>query len=223
LLSLILIPFIFSGCSVLPRETRYDENTTTYSSPPPGVKSTQAQGERTKKYSQAGDPRTITYTSPQPGVKSTRGQYEDATAYYTLRKKSAGPPRSEVIREKAPTATQQDTGERIMVLEVSDVLFDFDKAVIKTDYVPELEKWVEYFKENPEATAEILGHADSVGTVEYNQDLSERRARAVVKYLVDRGVEEDRLRSSGFGETMPAASNATSEGRQKNRRVEMKY
>jgi OOP family OmpA-OmpF porin len=69
---------------------------------------------------------------------------------------------------------------------------------------------------------EIQGHADSTGTNKYNQALSERRAKAIRNYLTKKSVDASRLTAVGFGEEKPAYSNDTSEGRTKNRRVELK-
>ncbi|MEN8199776.1 MAG: OmpA family protein [Thermodesulfobacteriota bacterium] len=170
--------------------------------------------------SSAGCPKEVryegwVYTSEKPGVRSTVGKYDDVTDCYIVRKKKGVPPKSEVIR----SVPQQD--ELVMVLEVSDVLFDFDKAVIKQPYVPELERWADYFKDNPQVTAKISGHTDSIGTNAYNQNLSERRAQAVINYLNNAGVASGRLSAAGFGESVPRTSNTTAEGRQKNRRVEL--
>ncbi len=76
-------------------------------------------------------------------------------------------------------------------------------------------------KENPDVKVEIAGHTDSVGTEKYNQALSERRANTVYNYLVSKGISKDRFRVVGYGELKPATSNATAEGRAKNRRVEL--
>jgi outer membrane protein OmpA-like peptidoglycan-associated protein len=69
---------------------------------------------------------------------------------------------------------------------------------------------------------EIAGHADAIGTEEYNLGLSERRARAVAKYLADKGISKDRITAVFFGEANPVGTNDTPAGRKKNRRVEFK-
>ncbi len=74
----------------------------------------------------------------------------------------------------------------------------------------------------PDSLIDVYGHTDSTGSDAYNQTLSESRARTVADYLAMRGVSEARIRSKGFGETMPVADNAAEEGRAKNRRVEIK-
>ncbi|MFV0436538.1 MAG: OmpA family protein [Desulfopila sp.] len=99
------------------------------------------------------------------------------------------------------------------------VLFDFDKATLKPEYKQELQGAPKIFAENPDLQVTVEGHTDSVGTDMYNQKLSERRARAVVNYLESLGVPASQLSSVGYGESDPVASNATPEGRAKNRRV----
>jgi outer membrane protein OmpA-like peptidoglycan-associated protein len=157
------------------------------------------------------------YNSSQPGVTTVSGQYEDATARYISRDGYASTPKSEVII--APPEKQ--TADLAMVIEVTDVLFEFDKWVIKKPFIPELKQWADYFKNNPEVKASIYGHTDSTGPTTYNEKLSMKRAQAVVDFLVGAGVSSGRLTARGFGEIQPTASNATKEGRQKNRRVEL--
>ena len=101
------------------------------------------------------------------------------------------------------------------------VLFDFDSAEIKSEAHPMLDEAVIILKKNPKIKVEIDGHTDNIGPAEYNMMLSERRAKAIMKYFVDHGVNADRLTIKGFGLTKPAVSNDTKEGRAKNRRVEL--
>lgn len=101
------------------------------------------------------------------------------------------------------------------------VEFDFDKAVVKQQYHQEIGHLAEVMKKYPDLGILIEGYTDHTGEPEYNQNLSERRAEAVKRYLVENfGIESNRLSIRGYGETRPIASNATKEGRQKNRRVE---
>ena len=81
-------------------------------------------------------------------------------------------------------------------------------------------KLKELLESNPSMQIELRGHTDNQGTKDYNQKLSEARAKAVVDYLVERGIDRSRLTSIGYGKSQPIADNATSEGRQQNRRVE---
>jgi OOP family OmpA-OmpF porin len=101
------------------------------------------------------------------------------------------------------------------------VLFDFDSAEIKPVAFPMLNEAVSILKENPEMKVEIDGHTDNMGSGVYNMKLSERRAKSVMQYFVDNGIEAQRLTTKGFGLTRPAASNDTKQGRAKNRRVEL--
>jgi OOP family OmpA-OmpF porin len=110
--------------------------------------------------------------------------------------------------------------ERTIILD--NVLFDFDKTAIKPDGAKILDRLVEFLKENPNRGADLEGHTDSIGTDQYNQKLSERRAGAVRDYLVKKGVDSKRLATRGFGESKPIADNKTKDGRAKNRRVEVK-
>ena len=102
------------------------------------------------------------------------------------------------------------------------VLFDFDKSIIKPEGRPILDEVVDVLAHNPSLRIDIQGHTDSVGSDAWNQGLSERRARAVMKFLVSAGIEPTRLTSTGFGEGSPATTNETKEGRALNRRVELK-
>lgn len=99
------------------------------------------------------------------------------------------------------------------------VLFDFDSSKIKTEFTGTIEEFAVFMKENA-YVAEIQGHACNIGTDEYNQKLSERRADAVMKKLIELGIDSKRLKAVGYGESKPLNSNSTLEERQQNRRVE---
>ena len=103
----------------------------------------------------------------------------------------------------------------------NNLLFDLDKAVIKKEFYPVLDDTKKIFDKYPDMKVQIDGYTDSTGTDAYNQNLSERRAKAVRDYLVNSvGIDPSRLTAVGHGESNPAASNSTKEGRAKNRRVE---
>jgi OOP family OmpA-OmpF porin len=105
---------------------------------------------------------------------------------------------------------------------LNDVLFDIDKSVIRPEAYPVLDQVVEVFEKNPDIRVEVQGHTDSTASAKYNQGLSERRAAAIKAYLVSHGVASQRLKTRGFGLTKPVADNSTVEGRQLNRRVELR-
>lgn len=108
----------------------------------------------------------------------------------------------------------------------ADVLFDFDRADLRKEAVPELEKVATVLREYPNAKARIDGHTDGKGESAYNQKLSERRAETVRKWFEKQGVTT-RMSSKGWGKTRPVAPNSMPdgkddpEGRRKNRRVEV--
>ena len=102
----------------------------------------------------------------------------------------------------------------------ANLLFDFDKATIKDDMVPVLQEAKKILGECTTTTYKVVGHTCNMGTDVYNQKLSERRAAAVQKWLVDNGVDANRLEAVGLGEGSPKYDNKTDEGRKMNRRVE---
>jgi OOP family OmpA-OmpF porin len=107
------------------------------------------------------------------------------------------------------------------VTYAADTFFDFDKYVIKPEGKAKLDDLVSKTKGIALEVIIAVGHTDSIGTEAYNQGLSERRANAVKEYLVSKGIEKNRIYTEGKGEKQPIASNATAEGRAKNRRTEI--
>lgn len=102
-----------------------------------------------------------------------------------------------------------------------DVKFDFDKTAIKPQFHNELKEIASFLQQYSEVSITLEGHTDSIGTREYNLDLSERRAASVKEYIVQKfGISPDRIETQGYGEAEPIADNDTASGRQKNRRVE---
>ena len=102
-------------------------------------------------------------------------------------------------------------------------LFDFDSDKIKEENYSGLNIVANFLKENPNVSVKVEGHTDNIGSKEYNQNLSERRAQAIANYLIDKGVEKERVTTEGFGFSRPIASNDTAEGRAQNRRTELKF
>jgi OOP family OmpA-OmpF porin len=103
----------------------------------------------------------------------------------------------------------------------ADVLFDFDKSVIKPEGRSKLDDLSSKMKGLNLEVVIAIGHADSIGSDEYNQRLSVRRAESVKAYLTSKGIEANRVYTEGKGEKQPVASNRTSDGRAKNRRTEI--
>jgi len=103
----------------------------------------------------------------------------------------------------------------------ADAFFDFDKYVLKPEGRATLDDLVSKIKDVNLEVIIAVGHTDWIGTVQYNQKLSVRRAEAVKAYLVSKGIEKNRVYTEGKGKSQPIADNRTAEGRAKNRRVEI--
>ncbi len=104
---------------------------------------------------------------------------------------------------------------------IKDLKFDYNKWDIRPEYHAALDNAVHVLEINPKMKVELRGHTDSVGSDAYNKTLSEKRAKAVMDYLVSKGISAGRLSAVGKGETDPIATNDTPEGRAQNRRVEL--
>jgi OOP family OmpA-OmpF porin len=104
--------------------------------------------------------------------------------------------------------------------EIGDALFDLDKDEIKAQYYPLLDQVVSVLNRHPSLRIIIEGHTCSLGSAAYNQELSQKRAEAVKRYLTMKGISESRMSAVGYGETRPKASNDTEAGRMLNRRVQ---
>lgn len=114
-----------------------------------------------------------------------------------------------------------DVGAKVGTKQsIGDVLFDNDSSVIKPEGIMELQNIFEYMRTNATIIIEVAGHTDSNASASYNQGLSERRAKACMDYLISAGIQPTRLKSKGYGESRPVATNATDAGRAKNRRTE---
>ncbi|MDX1380492.1 MAG: OmpA family protein [Xanthomonadales bacterium] len=125
------------------------------------------------------------------------------------------------IELDALASIKAEQTERGLVVTLGDVLFDFDRSDLKPAARDNLSKLVDFLREYEDRGVEIEGHTDSVGTEAYNIGLSQRRAAAVERYLLDNGIEHSRIETRGLGEEFPVASNETDSGRAQNRRVEI--
>lgn len=121
-----------------------------------------------------------------------------------------------------PGTTVERVGDDLLLVHFeSDVLFDVDSAVIKPAAQDALDQASGVLTEFPKTAVVVQGHTDSTGTEVHNQELSERRARAVTAYLAGRGIDPDRMAPIGYGEGQPIASNDLASGRAQNRRVDL--
>lgn len=113
-------------------------------------------------------------------------------------------------------------GDEIILNMPGNVTFSTDSADIRSDFYSVLNSVVLVLKEYDKTILEITGHTDSTGSAQHNQQLSERRASSVGAYLAAQGVRTERITTTGLSYNSPIASNDTAEGRQQNRRVELR-
>ena len=118
--------------------------------------------------------------------------------------------------DEVPRSVKQYTGV------IQGIYFDFNKDTIRKNSAPTLNTTAQVFQEFPDLKVEITGHADGIGSREYNIQLSERRAEAVKRYLVGKGIAEARINTRGAGPDAPIDDNQSETGRAKNRRIEFK-
>jgi OOP family OmpA-OmpF porin len=127
----------------------------------------------------------------------------------------AAPPAPAPVVAPAPAPTSEK------VTFAADAFFEFDKYALKPEGKAKLEDLIGKMKGINLEVIIAVGHTDSIGTPEYNQKLSVRRSEAVKAFMVEKGVEKNRIYTEGKGEKQPVADNKTAEGRAKNRRVEI--
>ena len=118
--------------------------------------------------------------------------------------------------------SETDNGKAILVNLPDGVTFDVGSYTLRPAFRNTLDQVATSLIQYPNSLVDVYGHTDSTGSDSFNQTLSQNRAMTVMNYLISRGVPAARVRAQGFGETMPVASNATVDGRARNRRVEIK-
>ena len=128
--------------------------------------------------------------------------------------------RARLLRQLNAILETRDTS-RGLVVNMSDVLFESGKYGLRPAARERLARIAGILLAYPDLHLEIEGHTDSVGSDTYNQTLSEKRAAAVQEYLVQQGIPSSSMAAHGLGKLQPVADNATSSGRQQNRRVEL--
>lgn len=117
--------------------------------------------------------------------------------------------------------TITNTGSQLIVTLPQSITFATDSFTVREGLRADLMRVAAHLQRYPNSDVQIIGHTDSTGAASYNQDLSERRARAVSSVLAQGGVPQGRLVTVGMGENQPVASNQTAEGKARNRRVEI--
>jgi outer membrane protein OmpA-like peptidoglycan-associated protein len=159
------------------------------------------------------DSKILTTTSEKKNAESTK---VDNVSKTTEKVSSTEKPK-EVFLEVKPEKVAEGSSVRL-----NNIFFDVDKADLRKESTSELNHVIELMIEYPEMVVEVAGHTDNTGTAEHNMALSTERARSVLKYLVDKGIEKKRVIAVGYGMSKPIASNDTEEGKQSNRRTEFK-
>jgi outer membrane protein OmpA-like peptidoglycan-associated protein len=127
----------------------------------------------------------------------------------------------ELNRDLGNNVDVVNTGSELIVTMPQDILFATDSAVVRPDLQSDLRVLAASLQRYPDTRVAVIGHTDNTGSAAYNQGLSERRASSVASILRDSGVAAWRVTAVGRGLNQPVASNATPEGRQQNRRVEI--
>lgn len=151
---------------------------------------------------------TFVFGGQKPVAAATGGMIEEPP-----------PPVEEAPLEQVPAAEPAPGHFKYCVTLHTE--FDIDRDLIRPEYKDEVAKVGDFMRKYPTTTAVIEGHTDNVGDAQHNMDLSQRRAQAVVDFLVQNyGIDRSRLSAKGYGLTRPIADNATDEGKQKNRRIE---
>ena len=126
-----------------------------------------------------------------------------------------------LIEELRSRGADARASERGVVINLPDILFEFDRSNLTREAHRTIEEIVDVIKGVPDRAISVEGHTDSVGTVMYNKQLSERRARSVANKLSRGGISQARMQVTGFGEGSPIATNNSDRGRARNRRVEV--
>jgi len=127
----------------------------------------------------------------------------------------------EKLRDQLNTVLQTQETARGLIVNMSDVLFAFNKYELKPDAEIKLAKMSGILATYPNLKLQVEGYTDNIGTDEYNQKLSEQRAMAVQTFLMSQGVQPGNITAQGYGKTHPVADNSTNSGRAENRRVEL--
>lgn len=128
---------------------------------------------------------------------------------------------AEEMQKELENAKVERVGEGIALSFDSGILFEFNSSTLQPEAKTNISKLADILKKYPDSNILVTGHTDSDGTEQYNQTLSEKRAKAVSDYTIAQGINSSRLSTKGLGEAEPVASNETVEGKQLNRRVEI--
>jgi outer membrane protein OmpA-like peptidoglycan-associated protein len=171
------------------------------------------------------------FANSAEGNGEFRVQLEGASDFVIVGKKASyisnienistkGLNRSATLYVKLQLGIEEAKAGKSIVL--NNIYFETGKSALNTNTSSDLDKLIQFLKDNPATKLEIQGHTDNVGSITKNNRLSQLRANSVVNYFLKNGIGKERLTAKGYGPTMPVADNSSKEGKAKNRRVEMK-
>jgi len=172
-------------------------------------------------------------TREYKGVTNSEGRFEillQVGETYKIRIKSVGEARDYNTLELPALGENESYGKTVLTIQfeqprvftLDNVEFESGKSALTRESYSELEELFEYMKLKEDLVVEIAGHTDDVGDEESNIVLSEARANAVRNYLIRKGISPERVKAKGYGESEPIATNTNPEGRQRNRRTEVR-
>lgn len=179
------------------------------------IAQTQAQQDRA-----AAEQSKAEALAQQQAANQARAEAQEADRLRVQAEQSQQQLRQQLLAQLNAILETRDTA-RGLIVNISDVLFDFDKYTLRPGAREKLAKVSGIVLAHPGLKLELDGFTDSIGSDAYNLRLSEQRADSVRAYLIEQGVSPDNVSSKGFGKANPVASNDTNAGRQQNRRVEM--
>ena len=162
----------------------------------------------------------VAATKAKAEADALKAKEEAARAEAERAQKAAADLRTQLLEQFNRILETRDT-PRGLVVNIGDVLFDFGKYDLRPEAREKLAKLSGIILAHPGLELAVEGHTDNVGSDELNQRLSEKRAETVTAYLIQQGLSEASVTARGFGESAPVADNLTTEGRQRNRRVEI--
>jgi outer membrane protein OmpA-like peptidoglycan-associated protein len=181
------------------------------------------------------DPQTGEYEIQLPvgkqyGIRAEAKDHLSTNQNLDLRKIAYGPVKQDLALVPIGAGDKPVVVEPIEItpiavnvtIPLNNIFFDFDKASLRSESFSELNRVVALMAERKSMTVEISGYTDNLGPDAYNMKLSERRAKSVSNYLVEKGVDSSRITTTWFGETKPVDTTNTKAGNRKNRRVEFK-
>jgi len=185
-------------------------------------------GEAQTAYRDGEDAEKITHLAglAQRQIETARAEAQSAQQQKELERLDAA--RTQVLLdartkevERLESELNAQKTERGLVVTLSDIFFDIGAATLKPGAELTLQRVADFLLAEPDRSVSVEGHADSMGSDAANRQLSQRRADAVAARLITLGVDPRRIRTVGFGESLPVAGNDTAAGRQENRRVEL--